>query len=139
TGEGQYLDVSILDAYFHCHEVNVQLHSASGGAVSPIRSGHHHPQICPTGVFRGKQGHLVIMAFMDDRWAALCRLMGREEMIDDPRYATNAARVEHRDDVVAAIEGWLATTESDEQVIAALQEIRVPVAPVLSIPQALAH
>jgi crotonobetainyl-CoA:carnitine CoA-transferase CaiB-like acyl-CoA transferase len=139
TGEGQYLDVSILDAYFHCHEVNVQLHSASGGAVSPIRSGHHHPQICPTGIFRGKQGYLIIMAFMDDRWAALCRLMGRAEMIADERYATNARRVENRDEVVAAIEGWLATTESDEAVIAALQEIRVPVAPVLSIAEAMAH
>ena len=39
TGEGQYLDVSILDAYFHCHELNVQIYSNSKGAVKPKRSG----------------------------------------------------------------------------------------------------
>jgi crotonobetainyl-CoA:carnitine CoA-transferase CaiB-like acyl-CoA transferase len=139
TGEGQFLDVSILDSYFHCHEVNVQLYSATKGAIEPKRSGTQHPQICPTGVFRGKQGYLVIMAFLDHHWVELCRIMGRPELGKDPRYWTNAARVEHRQEVVKLIEDWLASTESDEAAIGALQEGHIPVAPVLSIAQAVAH
>jgi crotonobetainyl-CoA:carnitine CoA-transferase CaiB-like acyl-CoA transferase len=139
TGEGQFLDISILDSYFHCHEMNVQMYSASQGTIQPKRSGTQHPQICPAGVFRGKQGYLVIMAFLDHHWAELCRIMGRPELGKDPRYATNAARVEHRQEVVRIIEEWLASTESDEAAAAALQQSRIPVAPVLSIAQAVAH
>jgi CoA:oxalate CoA-transferase len=139
AGEGQYLDISILDSYFHCHEMNVQMYSASGGAVDPKRSGAHHPQICPCGVFRGKQGYLIIIAFLDHHWQALCRLMGRPEITADPRFATNVARVEHRADVAKIIEQWLATTETDEAVTKLLQESHIPVAPVLSIGQAVSH
>jgi crotonobetainyl-CoA:carnitine CoA-transferase CaiB-like acyl-CoA transferase len=139
SGEGQFLDVSILDSYFHCHEVNVQLYSATKGAIEPKRSGTQHPQICPTGVFRGKQGYLVIMAFLDHHWVELCGIMGRPELGKDLRYGTNAARVEHRQEVVKLIEDWLASTESDEAAIGALQEGHIPVAPVLSIAQAVAH
>jgi CoA:oxalate CoA-transferase len=139
SGEGQFLDISILDSYFHCHEMNVQMYSATHGEIEPKRSGTQHPQICPTGVFRGKQGYLVIMAFLDHNWVELCRIMGRPDVAKDPRYATNAARVEHRSEVVTLIEDWLASTESDEAATAALQASRIPVAPVLSIAQAVAH
>ena len=139
AGEGQYLDISILDSYFHCHEMNVQMYSASKGAVDPKRSGTHHPQIAPCGVFRGKQGDLIIIAVLDHHWQALCRLMGRPELTADPRFATNVARVENRADVAKIIEQWLATTESDEAVTKLLQESHIPVAPVLSIGQAVSH
>jgi crotonobetainyl-CoA:carnitine CoA-transferase CaiB-like acyl-CoA transferase len=139
SGEGQYLDVSILDTYFHCHEMNVQMYSASGGAVDPKRSGAHHPQICPCGVFRGKEGYLVIIAFLDHHWQALCRIMGKPEAVTDARFATNVARVENREGVVAIIEQWLATMESDEAVTKVLQDNHIPVAPVLSIGQAISH
>jgi crotonobetainyl-CoA:carnitine CoA-transferase CaiB-like acyl-CoA transferase len=139
TGEGQYLDISILDTYFHCHEMNVQIYSATNGATNPKRSGVHHPQICPTGVFRSKEGYLIIMAFLDHQWAALCTTMGRPELINDPRYNTNALRLEHRDEVVNAIETWLAGTAGDAAAMEALRKARIPVAPVLSIDQAVNH
>jgi crotonobetainyl-CoA:carnitine CoA-transferase CaiB-like acyl-CoA transferase len=139
TGEGQYLDISILDAYFHCQELNVQIYSASNGAINPKRSGVHHPQICPTGVFRSKESYLIIMAFLDHQWAALCNTMGRPEMIDHPHFKTNALRLEHLHEVVDAIEAWLATTESDAAAMDALHKVRIPVAPVLSIDQAVHH
>lgn len=138
-GEGQYLDISILDAYFHCHEVNVEIYSATGGAVQPKRSGTQHPQICPTGVYRGKTGYVIIMAFLDHHWTELCRVMGKPALATDPRYSTGPARMERRDEVVALIEGWLAGTESDEAAIVALQMAHIPVAPVLSIAEAVAH
>ena len=139
SGEGQFLDISILDSYFHCHEMNVQMYSATHGEIQPKRSGTQHPQICPAGVFRGKQGYLVIIAFLDHHWLELCRVMGRPDLAKDPRYATNLARLERLSEVVLLIEEWLATTESDEAATAALQKSRIPVAPVLSIAQAVAH
>jgi crotonobetainyl-CoA:carnitine CoA-transferase CaiB-like acyl-CoA transferase len=139
SGEGQFLDISILDSYFHCHEMNVQMYSASKGAIDPKRSGTQHPQICPAGVFRGKQGYLVIIAFLDHHWLELCRVMGQPELATDPRYATNVARLERLSEVVKLIEEWLATTESDEAATATLQKKHIPVAPVLSIGEAVAH
>ncbi len=139
AGVGQYLDISILDAYFHCQEMNVQIYSASDGATNPKRSGVHHPQICPTGVFRSKDGYLIVMAFLDHQWAALCNVMGHAELAEDPRFKTNALRLEHRDEVVAVIEQWLASTPSDAAAMDALHRARIPVAPVLSIDQAVNH
>lgn len=136
---GQYLDISILDAYFLCEEMNVQIYSASNGATNPKRSGVHHLQICPTGVFRSKEGYLIVMAFLDHQWAALCNTTGRPELIDDPRFKTNALRLEPRDQVVQAIEAWLAACPSDAAAMEALREARIPVAPVLSIDQAVNH
>jgi crotonobetainyl-CoA:carnitine CoA-transferase CaiB-like acyl-CoA transferase len=139
TGEGQYLDVSILDSYFHCHELNVQIYSNSKGAVNPKRSGTQHPQICPTGVFRAPYGYVIIMAILDHQWRALCELMGSPELVQDPRFATNALRVEHRDDLVARIERWLASMVSMDAAIEALRKARIPNAPILSIEQAVNH
>jgi len=52
TGQGQLLDIALLDCYFHCHEMNVEIYSLSDGAIKPKRSGSHHPQICPAGIPR---------------------------------------------------------------------------------------
>ncbi len=95
TGKGQYLDIALLDAYFHCHELNVQLYSGTGGAVQPKRSGSHHYAISPAGLFKGKDTYLFILC-LEHQWAVLCRAMGKPELIEDPRFATNAKRVEHQ-------------------------------------------
>ena len=92
---GQYLDISILDSYFHCQEMNVQVYSSSNGEIKPKRSGFHHPQICPAGVFHSKDGYLIIMAFLDHQWATLCKVMGKPELAEDERFNTNASRLEN--------------------------------------------
>ncbi len=58
TGEGQHLDIALLDVYYHFHEVNVHAYSGSGGAIQPTRAGRHMTYVCPGGVFRGKGGYL---------------------------------------------------------------------------------
>ena len=139
TGQGQHLDIALLDCYFHCHEMNVEIYSLSNGAIKPKRSGSHHPQICPAGIFRGKENYLFIIAFLDHQWAKLCAVMGRPELIKDPRVDTSPNRLQHLDLVVDAIQGWLASTKSDEVALQALRDARIPVAPVLSIEQAVNH
>jgi len=135
---GQYLDVSLLDAYFHCHEVNVQMYSGSGGEIEPTRSGQHHFAVAPLGLFQGKTTQIVIIALVN-QWQNLCAAIGRPELADDPRFAKNDQRVENMEELIEIIESWLASMLSDEESIRILQEHRVPVAPMLSVAEAMAH
>ena len=91
TGVGQYIDLSMIDAMFHMHEVNVQGHTMSKGAFVPLRMGSHHPLVCPCGVFKGPEGWIVVLV-LDRQWASMCQAMGRPDLIEDTRFATNAAR-----------------------------------------------
>src|SRR3989442_3360788 len=52
TGKGQYLDISLVDTYFHYHETSVQAYSLSGGAYQPRRVGSHYPLYAPVGMFK---------------------------------------------------------------------------------------
>ena len=135
---GQYLDISLLDAYFHCHEVNVQMYSGSGGESVPTRSGQHHFAVAPLGLFKGKTTQIVIIA-LANQWQNLCQAIGRPELAEDPRFAKNDQRVENMQELIGIIESWLAANPSDEESIRILQQHRVPVAPMLSVPEAMAH
>ncbi|CAM9548939.1 unnamed protein product [Phaeothamnion confervicola] len=137
-GTGQYLDIALLDCLFHSHEINVQGHDGSGGAFVPKRAGAHHGAVTPIGLFKGKSQWLVIIA-IGKQWDSLCTAIGREDMIRDPRVADNAARTQNRQMVIDAIEGWLQSTPSDAEAVRILEAAHVPVAPVLSVPEAMAH
>jgi crotonobetainyl-CoA:carnitine CoA-transferase CaiB-like acyl-CoA transferase len=139
TGKGQYLDISLVDAYFHYHETSVQAYSLSGGTYQPRRVGSHYPLYAPVGMFKGKSHYLVIMAPTDHQFAAVCRAMGKPELVNDPRFVTNAKRSENRAALIKIIEEWIASTPSDEEAIRLLEEQRVPVAPVLSVVEAMNH
>ncbi len=138
TGEGQHLDIALLDVYYHYHEVNVHMYSGSGGAIQPTRAGRHMTYVCPAGVFRGKGGYLVIMAFLH-HWKDLCQAMGKPELTDDPLYSTDPARLQRREEVVKIIEDWLQTLPDVASAVAQLERFQVPVAPVLSIAETVHH
>ena len=135
---GQWLDISLLDTYFHHHEVSVQAYSASGGKIVPHRSGSHHYAVGPSGIFKAKEGHLMILALLH-QWPILCRAMGREDLIADPKFVDNDARMIHRSEMIALIEAWLQTLPSDAAALELLEKARIPCAPILSVPQAMAH
>jgi len=139
TGEGQYIDISLLDSYFHCQTVGVELYSASGGKHEVKRSGLHHPFFCPAGIFKGRKWHIIILAWLDQHWARVCDAMGRPELASDPRYANSSGRSKYRDEIIRGIEDWLAAMPSDEDSIEALRARRVPVAPILSVREAMSH
>lgn len=138
TGEGQHLDIALLDVYYHYHEVNVHVYSASHGAVQPTRAGRHMTYACPGGVFRGKGGYLVIMSFLH-HWKDLCQAMNRLDLVDNPDFATDVARLQRRDEVVKIIEDWLQGFPDAPSAIAYLEQHQVPVAPVLSIADTVNH
>ena len=138
TGEGQYLDISLLDTYFHAHEINVQMCSATGGAEEPTRSGTHHYAVTPLGLFKGEKHYIFVIA-LESQWPALCEVMGRMDLVEDPRYATNGDRVAHADDVNGIIQGWFDSLPSDKEILRRLEGHRIPCAPVLSISETMAQ
>ncbi len=137
-GGGQLLDISLLDTYFHHHEVSIQGYSASGGKLVPQRNGSHHYAIGPSGIFKSKDGHLMILALLH-QWAPLCKAMGRDDLIEDPGFVDNEARMENHAEMVKIIETWLQAQDSDESALALLEKARIPCAPILTVPEAMAH
>jgi crotonobetainyl-CoA:carnitine CoA-transferase CaiB-like acyl-CoA transferase len=138
TGKGQWVDVSLVDSYFHYHDVSAQVLSLSGGKTKPRRSGAHHYLVTPGGIFKSREGFILIAA-LDHQWADLCRAMGRPDMIDDPRFKSNTLRTQNAKEVIGTIEAWLQAQSSDEAALKQLDEHRVPCAPVLSVEQAVKH
>jgi crotonobetainyl-CoA:carnitine CoA-transferase CaiB-like acyl-CoA transferase len=139
TGEGQYIDISLLDSYFHCQTVGVELYSASGGRQEIKRSGLHHPSLTPGGVFKGRKWYIIIIAWLDQHWSRLCEAMGNPELLRDPRFADVASRSRHKSEIIELVEQWLAKMPDDEASLEALRARRVPAAPVLSVSEAMNH
>lgn len=139
-GPGQFLDISLIDSYFHCHELNVGMISASEGKLKPTRGGSHHPGMAPLGCFKGKapDRYLIIIAVLH-QWAELCEAMGKPELLADPRFRSPRDRAKNRFALVAIIEDWIQSQASDAEVIRILEERRIPVAPVLSVEEAMQH
>ena len=138
TGRGQYIDIAMVDALYHMHEANVQMCANAKREYHPIRCGTHNKGLAPYGVFKGAEGWIAILAG-DLQWAGLPRAMGREDLIDDPRFAETRNRAKHSEELVEMVEAWMATQESDQAILDALAEQRVPCAPVLSVKDTIDH
>ena len=137
-GGGQHVDVCLLDCYFHSHEMNVGMISASKGQYSPVLPGRHHGAVGPLGVFKSKDGYIILIAILG-HWPKLVDVMGMPELLDDPRFKDDATRAANRDILQPIIEKWLQSHDCDEEIIRKLGEKRIPVAPILSIEQAMNH
>jgi crotonobetainyl-CoA:carnitine CoA-transferase CaiB-like acyl-CoA transferase len=129
TGEGQFLDVGMYDGVLALCERIVHQHSYAGEVPHP--QGNTHPLLSPFDTFRTRDGQVTIAAPEAWHWTALVEAMGRPELADDERFATNSARVLHRAEVEAMVAGWCAERTKAE-VVEALGG-QVPVAPVQSI------
>jgi crotonobetainyl-CoA:carnitine CoA-transferase CaiB-like acyl-CoA transferase len=139
TGEGQKVEVALIDCYMNCHELNIEMWSASGGAIEPTRSGSLHPFVPAYGVFGTADGDVMIGVGNDRQWASLCRAMDHPEWAEDERYATVVERVARRDEVNGMVAAWAAGQSGRDAALSRLQGERVPVAPVLSVAEAARH
>ncbi|MCC6709334.1 MAG: CoA transferase [Gammaproteobacteria bacterium] len=138
TGEGQWLDLAMVDCMFHLQDIALQAHTLSKGAYMPTRNGNHHPLLCPFGVYKGPSGYLVILA-LQPQWKNMCAAMGRPDLEHDPRFDSSDARAAHQQELIPVIEAWLAGFADNDAVFAHLEAHRVPSAPVLSPVDALTH
>ena len=139
TGEGQYLECSLLDTYFHMHEVNVPRAVLRGPSFALPRAGSLHPDGGPTGLFRYKGDQFIAIMVMPHQWAQMVRAMRMPALADDPRFSTPRARRNHKEALKEIIEAWLSRFPNRDAAIVALEEERAPCAPVLSLHEAIAH
>ena len=139
TGKGQYVEASLLDSYFHCHEVNVQAHTASGGEIKPFRCGAHHYAVSPLGVFKCREGY-VVLAVLPNQWPNFCKALGKPELIEDPRFIDGPARITNREPLNKFIEENLAKYAN---AVEAAEDWgfnhHAPIAPILTVEQAVKH
>jgi crotonobetainyl-CoA:carnitine CoA-transferase CaiB-like acyl-CoA transferase len=114
-GTGTTLDVSLLEVAMHLQQASWVDYLATGD--EPKRIGNGQPTNAPAAeVVATSDGHIVLSAFTDEHWARLCRLLGRDALIDDPRFSTNACRVAHRPALHAVLAESLAALTSEDAV-----------------------
>lgn len=138
TGQGQFIDISMVDALYHMHSVEVQMFAASQGQYRPMRFGVHHRLSCPQGVFRGPEGYIVILV-LDRQWPNITRALNKPELERDPRFRSAELRGEHQEALIPIIEEWLQSFPTDRAALDTLSEHRVPAAPVLSVEETMEH
>ncbi len=102
TGQGQHLDLALLDSQVSWLSYIGQNYLISGEIPGPL--GHEHPSIVPYRVFDAKDGPMVLAAANDGQFRRFCQFAGRSELADDERFSTNAARVRHREVITPILE-----------------------------------
>lgn len=139
TGEGQYIDCSLVDTYFNMHEVNVPKSSLRGKQFNPKRMGSLHPDGGPTGVFRCRNDEFISIMVLPHQWPQLLKAMNMPELAEDARFRDARARRDNNEALAEIIENWLLHFASRQEAMAALEAERVPCAPVLTLHEAMAN
>jgi crotonobetainyl-CoA:carnitine CoA-transferase CaiB-like acyl-CoA transferase len=135
TGEGQHIDMALLDV-----GMAILANQAGGflnsGAV-PQRQGNTHPSLAPYQDFPTNDGSMLLAIGNDGQFARFCQAAGRPEWASDARFASNPLRVKNRETLIPAME-QLTRTRSTAQWIALLEDKAVPCGPINDIGQAFA-
>lgn len=134
TGEGQYIDLSLLDVMVSSL-ANVSSAYLNTGFVSE-RLGNRHNNVAPYQVFECADGPLMFCVGTEGQYKKFCELIERPEWITDPRFATNSARKQHEDELVTLLSPIIARKTRDEW-IALLQQYKIPGGRVNTITEAL--
>jgi len=132
SGEGQRVDLSLLDVQVASLANLAESYLVTGRA--PDRHGNAHASIVPYQAFATKDGYVVVAVGNDGQFARLCDVAARPELAVDPRFATNAARVENRATLVPVLEGLLAS-RSTRDWVGALESAGVPCGPINDLAQ----
>src|SRR5262249_39462600 len=114
TGEGQRVDLALLDVQIATLANLAENYLVTGHA--PARLGNGHASTGPYQAFTTRDGHLVVAVGNDGQFTRLCEVAERPELAADPRFATNAARVENRAELVPILQALLAGRPTQEWV-----------------------
>ena len=136
TGEGQHIDIALVDSIFTCLENFVPAYTICG--QKPQRRGSRHPDGGPYDVYTCKDGYVGVVASNEKLWGNMCNAMGIPEKATDPKFNSNQARMENIDEMTAIVNNWMKDYTVDEMV-AILREARVAVAPILEVPDIVAN
>ena len=130
TGEGEHIDMALLDAQVGVLANQAENYFISGKA--PRRMGNAHPNIVPYQVFATSDGHLIIACGNDGQFQRLCGVLGCPELASDPSFATNSARVAARETLVPRLAALTLTMTRDD-LLARLECVGVPAGPINTI------
>jgi len=132
TGKGQHIDISLLEAAVSLLG-NVSANHLISGEEAP-RYGNGHPNIVPYQAFRTKNGYIVVSCGNDRLYQTLCTLLGREDLTNDPRFATNPQRVRNRAALIPILQELFARRETDEW-LEQLRAAGIPCGPINTVGQ----
>ncbi|HRJ41982.1 MAG TPA: CaiB/BaiF CoA-transferase family protein [Caldilineaceae bacterium] len=135
TGQGQQIDIALYDAQLGWL-ANVASNYLVSGAP-PQRYGNAHGTIVPYQTFATADGHLMLAVGNDGQFRAFCGVLGLPALADDPRFATNPGRVQHRNALLPRLEA-IFRQRSTQEWIERLLDVDVPCGPVSDVPTALA-
>ncbi len=135
TGEGQHIDLALLDVQVACLANQTMNYLASG--VAPGRMGNAHPNVVPYQDFPTADGDMILAVGNDGQFAKLCAALGEPGWAADPRYRTNAARIAHRDTLIPALSAITRTRRTGEW-IAHFETSGVPCGPINTLDQVFA-
>lgn len=139
TGEGQLIEATLVDTYFHMHEANVPKVAIRGDSFVPQREGSLHPNGGPVGIFDCGRGEFLVICALAHQWPQMVKALGKPELENDPRFASARARSDNNKLVASIVEEWLKAFPSRDAAIAALEKERIPCAPVLTLNDAMAQ
>ncbi|XSC47469.1 CaiB/BaiF CoA transferase family protein [Bradyrhizobium sp. RDT10] len=137
TGEGQHVESTLLDTYFHMHEASIPRVSKLGDRYLQKRTGSQHPDGGPTGIFKCGDGRYITLMSLAHQWPQLVNALQMPELLDDPRFKTPSARRQNNSLLKDILEGWLASIGPREACLTALEAQRIPSAPVLDLDEVI--
>jgi crotonobetainyl-CoA:carnitine CoA-transferase CaiB-like acyl-CoA transferase len=139
TGRGRLIEVAMIETMFPTLASNLgMIHNNPDRPLGRTGNRHGGLAVSPYNVYACKDGWFAIICTSDEHWRNLARAMGRPELADDPRFASNAARVAHMTETDAAVEAWAASLTRAE-IFAATGAHRVPSAPVRDLHEVLGN
>ena len=127
TGEGQYIDMALLDVQV-AMLANMNANYLASG-TPPRRWGNAHPNIVPYQTFATLDGHIIVAVGNDSQYRKFVDAGGRPELADDPRFSTNPMRVRHRD-TLAPLLADMVKTRTKQEWIDLLEKAGVPCGPI---------
>ncbi|HEV7714874.1 MAG TPA: CaiB/BaiF CoA-transferase family protein [Steroidobacteraceae bacterium] len=127
SGEGQYIDLALLDTVVGMMANQGQNYFVSGQV--PQRTGAEHPNLAPYRTFATSDGHIIIAVGNDAQFRKLCAVLSLAALADDPRFLTNANRVQHRGELAETIEAKTRAWTLPN-LVAALAKMDVPSGPI---------
>jgi crotonobetainyl-CoA:carnitine CoA-transferase CaiB-like acyl-CoA transferase len=135
SGEGQYIDLALLDVQVACLANQAMNYLTSGR--SPQRLGNAHPNIVPYQDFPTDDGYMILTIGNDAQFARFCEVAGHPELAADVRFATNKARVQHRATLVPLL-NKITITRTTAEWIADLGKVGVPCGPINTLAEVFA-
>jgi formyl-CoA transferase len=136
SGKGQLVDLSLLDSQAALL-TNVASNYLIGGD-GPRRLGNAHPNITPYEAFRARDRWFALAAANNRQWSALCNTIDRPDLIADPRFADNGARVAHRAELRATLDQAFQTRDAGEW-LHTLRQAGLPCGPINTVPEVFDH